>query len=90
MIPTAWLVGVILPNAIARDCSLMPSWALECNPARNRRVNNMINEYRVDQMTDEQLCRYYDNHPNLTLAQLAEITGRSLQALKALLLGQTK
>jgi hypothetical protein len=50
----------------------------------------MINEYRVDQMTDEQLCRYYDNHPNLTLAQLAEITGRSLQALKTLLLEQTK
>jgi hypothetical protein len=41
-------------------------------------------------MTDEQLCRYYDNHPNLTLAQLAEITGRSLQALKTLLLEQTK
>ena len=53
-------------------------------------VNEMINEYRVDQMTDEQLCRYYKNHQNLTLDQLSEITGRSLQALKALLLGQTK
>jgi hypothetical protein len=50
----------------------------------------MINEYRVDQMTDEQLRRYYDNHPDLTLSQLSEITGRSLQALKTLLMGQTK
>ena len=50
----------------------------------------MINEYRVDQMTDEQICRYYDNHPDLTLDQMAEITGKSLQALKILLLGQTK
>ena len=67
----------------------MPSWALECNPARIG-VNDMINEYRVDQMTDEQICRYYDNHPDLTLDQMAEITGKSLQALKILLLGQTK
>lgn len=37
-------------------------------------------------MTDAQLCRYYDNHPNLTLNQLAEITGRSFKALKTLLL----
>jgi hypothetical protein len=46
----------------------------------------MINEYRVDQMNDDQIRKYYDRHFNLTLAQLSEITGKTIEQLKAILL----
>jgi|APCry1669193128_1035447.scaffolds.fasta_scaffold76121_2 hypothetical protein len=46
----------------------------------------MINEYRVDQMNDDQIRKYYDRHLNLTLAQLAQLTGKTIQQLKTILL----
>jgi hypothetical protein len=47
---------------------------------------NMINEYRIDQMTNEQLRRYYDQRPNLTLKVLSALTGKTVKQLKAILM----
>ena len=47
----------------------------------------MINEYRVDQMTNEQLRRYYDQRPDLTLKVLSELTGKTIQQLRGMLVG---
>ena len=49
----------------------------------------MINEYRIDQMTDAQIRRYYDQHPDLTLKLLSEMTGKTIKQLKTILMGQT-
>ena len=38
-------------------------------------------------MTPTEICEYYDSHPNLTLRELASITGLSVPALKAILMG---
>jgi len=46
----------------------------------------MINEYRVDQMSDDQIRKYYDRHLNLTLAQLSQLTGKTIKQLKTILL----
>ena len=49
----------------------------------------MINEYRIDQMTDAQIRRYDDQRPDLTLKLLSELTGKTVKQLKAILMGQT-
>jgi hypothetical protein len=36
-------------------------------------------------MTNSQICDFYDNNPNLTLAQLSKITGLSIDQLKTIL-----
>ena len=38
-------------------------------------------------MSDQQIIDYYDTHLNLTLAELSAITGKSIKALKRLLMG---
>ena len=38
-------------------------------------------------MSDQQIIDYYDSNLNLTLAELSAITGKSIKALKRLLLG---
>jgi hypothetical protein len=38
-------------------------------------------------MTNDQICEYYDSHPNLTLAQLAQLTGKTIAQLKIILMG---
>ena len=38
-------------------------------------------------MTPNEICEYYDSHPDLTLRELAAITGLSVPALKAILMG---
>lgn len=36
--------------------------------------------------TDEEICEYYDSHLNVTLSELAALSGRSVAYCKALLL----
>lgn len=36
-------------------------------------------------MTNQQICNFYDNNPNLTLAQLAQMTRLSVDQLKTIL-----
>lgn len=36
-------------------------------------------------MTNQQICDFYDNNPNLTLAQLAQLTRLSVDQLKTIL-----
>jgi len=38
-------------------------------------------------MSDQQIIEYYDSNLNLTLAELSSITGKSIKALKRLLMG---
>ena len=38
-------------------------------------------------MSDQQIIEYYDSNLNLTLAELSAITGKSIKALKRLLMG---
>jgi hypothetical protein len=38
-------------------------------------------------MSDQQIIEYYDSNCNMTLAELAAITGKSVKALKRLLMG---
>jgi len=37
-------------------------------------------------MTNEQIADYYDSHPDLTLAQLSRMTGKSVEQLKRILM----
>ena len=37
-------------------------------------------------MTNEEIRDYYDSHPNLTLAELSAITGKSVKQLKRILM----
>jgi len=37
-------------------------------------------------MSDQQIIEYYDSNLNLTLAELSAITGKSIKALKRLLM----
>jgi hypothetical protein len=37
--------------------------------------------------TDEEINEYYDQNPNLTLAQLARMTGKTVEELKKILMG---
>ena len=39
-------------------------------------------------MTNEEISDYYDSHPNLTLAQLSRMTGKSVEELKKILMGE--
>jgi hypothetical protein len=50
---------------------------------------SMINEYRIDQLTNDQLRRYYDRRPNLTLQELSKATGKTIAQLKQILLEKT-
>jgi len=36
-------------------------------------------------MTNQQICDFYDNNPNLTLAQLAQMTRLTVDQLKTIL-----
>lgn len=36
-------------------------------------------------MTNQQICDFYDNTPNLTLTQLSQMTGLTVEQLKAIL-----
>ena len=36
-------------------------------------------------MTNQQICDFYDNNPNLTLTQLAQMTGLTVDQLKTIL-----
>jgi len=38
-------------------------------------------------MSNQQIIEYYDSNLNLTLAELSAITGKSIKALKRLLMG---
>lgn len=38
-------------------------------------------------MNAQQIRDYYDSHPNMTLRQLSDMTGRSVSELKAILMG---
>ncbi len=38
-------------------------------------------------MTDQQIIEFYDSHLNMTLSDLARITGKSIAELKTILLG---
>ena len=37
-------------------------------------------------MTNQEICDYFDSHPNLTLAALSRITGKSVPELKKILM----
>ena len=37
-------------------------------------------------MTPEQIRDYYDRHPNMTLAELSRMTGRTIPELKKILM----
>ena len=37
-------------------------------------------------MSDEEISDYYDSHPDLTLAQLSRMTGKSVEQLKRILM----
>ena len=37
-------------------------------------------------MTNDEICDLYDNNPNMTLAELARITGKSVAELKRILM----
>lgn len=39
-------------------------------------------------MTNEQIAELYDSNPNMTLAQLSRITGKSVEQLKKILMGE--
>ena len=38
--------------------------------------------------TDEEISDYYDSHLNMTLRELASLTGYSVQKLKKILMGE--
>ena len=38
-------------------------------------------------MTDQEINDYYDSHLNLTLAELARMTGKTIAELKKILMG---
>jgi hypothetical protein len=38
--------------------------------------------------TDEEINEYYDQHPDLTLATLARMTGKTVAELKKILMGE--
>lgn len=37
-------------------------------------------------MTNQQICEFYDSHPDMTLAQLSQITGKTISELKRILM----
>jgi len=39
-------------------------------------------------MTDQQINEYYDTNYNMTLVELALITGKSIKSLKRILMGE--
>jgi hypothetical protein len=39
-------------------------------------------------MTKAEIIEYYDNNPNLTLKQLSSITGKTVDQLKLILIGE--
>ena len=38
-------------------------------------------------MTDQEIIEYFDSHPNITLAEIASRTGKSIRQLKIILMG---
>ena len=38
-------------------------------------------------MTNDEICDLYDSNPNMTLGELARITGKSVAELKRILMG---
>lgn len=40
----------------------------------------------IKKMTDDQICSYFDSHPDITLADMSRITGKSIAALKKILM----
>ncbi len=38
-------------------------------------------------MTNEDICYIYDTNPNMTLRELASITGKTIEDLKKILMG---
>ena len=38
-------------------------------------------------MTNEDICYLYDTHPDMTLSELSSITGRTIEELKKILMG---
>jgi hypothetical protein len=38
--------------------------------------------------TDEEINEYYDQNPNLLLSQLARMTGKTVEELKKILMGE--
>ena len=40
-----------------------------------------------DHMSDDEIRDYYDTRPNMTLRELARMTGRSVKELKKILMG---
>ena len=39
-------------------------------------------------MTDQEICDLYDSSPDLSIAKLARMTGKSIAKLKAILMGE--
>jgi hypothetical protein len=39
-------------------------------------------------MTKAEIIHYYDSHPNLTLKQLSRMTGKTIDQLKLILMGE--
>ena len=46
----------------------------------------MENRTTLQGATDQELCDYYDTHPNLTLVELARRTSLTVQQVKKILL----
>lgn len=38
-------------------------------------------------MTNDEICDLYDTNPNMTLAELARLTGKTIAELKRILMG---
>ena len=38
-------------------------------------------------MTNDEICDIYDTNPNMTLAELARLTGKTVAELKRILMG---
>jgi AraC-like DNA-binding protein len=49
----------------------------------------MYNLTELHDATPQEICDYYDSHPNLTLVELARRSGRSVFELKRILKGES-
>ena len=59
-----------------------------CHPTTG--ANNMHDQQPTHASTPGEIIDYYDAHPDLTLRQLANMTGRSVAYLKGLLMHPEK
>ena len=79
-----------------RDHHLIAEQCLDVYPLYSAGVRGMVrrlivehlNNYGVIKMTNQESCEYYDSHPNITLAELSAITGKSVKQLKRILMGE--